>query len=112
MEGDALAEAGDQESLGDEERSDDQPDRGVGEAGEGGELDAGRHPNVGSVIGTIPDGRSFQWCTGTLISPTIFLTAAHCFVGFVGFEFTVSSTRTSMSTSTARSTKASTDSPA
>lgn len=55
-----------------------------------GELDDGRHPNVGSVIGTIPDGRSFQWCTGTLISPTIFLTAAHCFVGSEDVEFTVS----------------------
>ena len=55
-----------------------------------GQLDNGRHPNVGSVIGTIPDGRSFQWCTGTLISSTIFVSAAHCFTGFDGVVFTVS----------------------
>lgn len=55
-----------------------------------GEPDDGRHPNVGSVIGTVPDGRAFQWCTGTLISPTVFLTAAHCYVGFDDVEFTVS----------------------
>lgn len=55
-----------------------------------GELDAKRHPNVGSLIGKVPDGRSFQWCTGTLISPTVFLSAAHCFVGSEGVEFSVS----------------------
>jgi hypothetical protein len=35
-------------------------------------------------------GGLVQWCTGTLISETIFLTASHCFVGFDEVEFTVS----------------------
>lgn len=55
-----------------------------------GEPDGERHPNVGSVIGTIEGVGSFQWCTGTLISDTVFLTAAHCFAGFDGVDFTVS----------------------
>ena len=47
-----------------------------------GEPDGTRHPNVGALVADWnpesagPD----QFCTGTLVSPTLFLTAAHCMV--------------------------------
>ena len=48
-----------------------------------GQPDAGRHPEVGALVGFFPQvGTSIAYCTGTLISPTVFLTAAHC--GFMG----------------------------
>lgn len=43
-----------------------------------GEPDGGDHPNVGALIRENPDGTREIWCSGTLISPTVFLTAAHC----------------------------------
>ncbi|MCG5220480.1 trypsin-like serine protease [Streptosporangium sp. KLBMP 9127] len=44
-----------------------------------GTADGNDHPEVGALIGDKPhpDG-TWSYCTGTLISPTVFLTAAHC----------------------------------
>ncbi len=49
-----------------------------------GEPDGTRHPNVGALVtdwnpkSPGPD----QFCTGTLVRPTLFLTAAHCLYGW------------------------------
>jgi secreted trypsin-like serine protease len=51
--------------------------------------DGGRHPNVGSLVGVLPDVGPVQWCSGTLISPKVFLTASHCFAGSDDIDFFV-----------------------
>jgi V8-like Glu-specific endopeptidase len=43
-----------------------------------GEPDGNDHPFVGSMVLRLDDGSLFQWCSGTLISTNVFLTASHC----------------------------------
>ncbi len=50
---------------------------GVASAITYGQPDGNKHPNVGALVGTF-DGQTYPYCSGTLISPTVFLTAAHC----------------------------------
>lgn len=42
-----------------------------------GEPDAGRHPYVGLAVFDVGGGPAWR-CSGTLLSPTVFLTAGHC----------------------------------
>lgn len=44
----------------------------------GGEPDAGEHPYVGLMVALDADGNPLWRCSGTLISPTVYLTAGHC----------------------------------
>lgn len=46
----------------------------------GGEPDRGAHPNVGMLVGYDEIGPYYS-CSGTLIGPSVFLTAAHCLPG-------------------------------
>ncbi|RID88361.1 peptidase S1 [Mesobacillus zeae] len=43
-----------------------------------GELDNGRHPNVGALIVKSEKGGKRQICSGTLLQSNVFLTASHC----------------------------------
>ncbi|HET8660552.1 MAG TPA: trypsin-like serine protease [Micromonosporaceae bacterium] len=43
-----------------------------------GELDGNRHPYVGLMIAQNANGTPLWRCSGTLLSPTLFLTAGHC----------------------------------
>src|SRR5213078_5001455 len=45
----------------------------------GGSPDGNGHPNVGGLVAaTAYSDGTWIYCSGTLISPTVFLTAAHC----------------------------------
>jgi hypothetical protein len=45
----------------------------------GGQPDDGRHPHVGgTVLFFPPRNETIVNCTGSLIAPTVFVTAAHC----------------------------------
>lgn len=58
-----------------------------------GQPDEAGHPNVGALVAEWnPDSPGpDQFCTGTLVSPTLFLTAAHCMTDWPeGTEFWVS----------------------
>ena len=43
-----------------------------------GDLDGTRHPYVGLMVAQTAKGEPLWRCSGTLLSPTIFLTAGHC----------------------------------
>ncbi len=45
-----------------------------------GQPDGNRHPEVGALVGEFTSG-TFPYCSGTLIAPNVFLTAAHCNLG-------------------------------
>jgi len=69
---------------------------GVASAITYGQPDGNRHPNVGALVGTF-DGQTYPYCSGTLISPTVFLTAAHCDIGTSRVYVTFDSKYTSKS---------------
>jgi len=45
---------------------------------DGGQLDNGAHPDVGLMVAQDKKGNPLWRCSGTLLSPTLFLTAGHC----------------------------------
>jgi secreted trypsin-like serine protease len=53
-----------------------------------GQPDGQLHPEVGAMLVRYPDGTFDLWCSGTLISPTVFLTAAHCGAGMADYGVT------------------------
>jgi secreted trypsin-like serine protease len=69
---------------------------GVASAITYGQPDGNRHPNVGALVGTF-DWQTYPYCSGTLISPTVFLTAAHCDIGTSTVYVTFDSEYTSKS---------------
>jgi Trypsin len=54
----------------------------------GGQPDGDAHPQVALLLAPVPSGGSLL-CSGTLIAPTVILTAAHCTYGFSALGATV-----------------------
>ncbi|MDQ3795217.1 MAG: trypsin-like serine protease, partial [Actinomycetota bacterium] len=69
---------------------------GVASAITYGQPDGNKHPNDGALVGTF-DGQTYPYCSGTLISPTVFLSAAHCDIDTEQVYFTFDSVYTSKS---------------
>jgi V8-like Glu-specific endopeptidase len=61
-----------------------------------GQPDGNLHPFVGALVGTF-NGQTYPYCSGTLISPTVFLTAAHCNIGTSRVQVTFDSKYSSKS---------------
>jgi len=57
---------------------------GAAKAIVGGQLDGSLHPSVGFLLGIDAQGRPFYSCSGTLVAPRLFVTAAHCTGGLEG----------------------------
>ena len=56
-----------------------------------GQLDGTKHPAVGALVDYDSRGTAYAFCTGTLISPTVMLTAAHCNPGVATVKVTFES---------------------
>ena len=61
-----------------------------------GQPDGNDHPFVGALIGQFSSGQ-YPYCSGTLISPTVFVTAAHCDLGTTRVTVTFDSSPTERS---------------
>lgn len=59
-----------------------------------GQPDGNRHPGVGALVVTFASG-TYPYCSGTLIAPDVFLTAAHCNIGTSRVSVTFDSVYTS-----------------
>ena len=72
-----------------------------------GTFDGVDHPFVGSMVLRVPNEGVYQWCSGTLIAPKVFMTASHCTIGVdeylaanPGYELLITFDPTITSTST------------
>ncbi|KQZ39644.1 trypsin-like serine protease [Duganella sp. Root1480D1] len=56
-----------------------------------GQADGNKHPQVGALVDYDSKGTAYAFCTGTMISPTVMLTAAHCNPGVSAVKVTFDS---------------------